>query len=113
MQKTLVQYLSQEDPLEKDMATHSSILAWEIPWTEEPSGVQSMGSQRVGHNLVTEHACIYLSIYSSISHLSIYVSFYLSENEMHRKGDRDRVSEREKSISQFCRPHEYLARMVI
>ena len=38
------------------MATHSSILAWEIPWTEEPSGLQSMGSQRVGHNLETEHA---------------------------------------------------------
>ena len=42
--------LGQEDPLEKGMATDSSILAWEIPWTEEPSGVQSMESQRVGHN---------------------------------------------------------------
>ena len=40
----------QEDPLEKEMATHSSILAWRIPWTEEPSGIQSTGSQRVGHN---------------------------------------------------------------
>ena len=39
-----------EDPLEKEMATHSSILNWEIPWTEEPSGLQSIGSQRVGHN---------------------------------------------------------------
>ena len=39
-----------EDPLEKEMATHSSILVWEIPWTEEPGGLQSMGSQRVGHN---------------------------------------------------------------
>ena len=38
----------QEDPLEKEMATHSSILAWEIPWTEEPGGLQSLGSQRVG-----------------------------------------------------------------
>ena len=45
-----VQTLSQEDPLEKEMTTHSSILAWEIPWTEEPGGLQSMGSQRVGHN---------------------------------------------------------------
>ena len=42
--------LGQEDPLEEEMATHSTILAWRIPWTEEPSGLQSMGSQRVGHN---------------------------------------------------------------
>ena len=46
----------QEDPLEKDMAAHSSILAWEIPWTEEPGGLQSTGSQRVGHGWVLEHA---------------------------------------------------------
>jgi len=46
--------LGQRDPLEKEMATLSSILAWEIPWTEEPGGIQSMGSQRVGHNLATE-----------------------------------------------------------
>ena len=42
--------LGGEDPLEGEMATHSSILAWEIPWSEEPDGLQSMGSQRVGHN---------------------------------------------------------------
>ena len=45
-----VQSLGQQDPLEEEMATHSSILAWRIPWTEEPGGLQSMGSQRVGHN---------------------------------------------------------------
>ena len=45
-----VQSLGGEDPLEKEMATHSTILAWEIPWTEEPDGLQSMGSQGVGHN---------------------------------------------------------------
>ena len=50
MQKTQVEFPGQEDPMEKDMATHSSILAWRIPWTEEPGGLQSMGSQRVGHN---------------------------------------------------------------
>ena len=44
-----VRALGWEDPLEKRMATHSSILAWEIPWTEEPGGIQSMGSQRMGH----------------------------------------------------------------
>ena len=54
MQETGVQSLGWEDPLEKEMATHSSILAWEIPWTEEPGGLQSMGSQRVGHNLVAQ-----------------------------------------------------------
>ena len=50
MQETLVQSLGQKDLLEKEMATHSSILAWKISWTEEPGGLQSMGSQRVGHN---------------------------------------------------------------
>ena len=46
MQETWIQSLGEEDPLEKGMATHSSILAWTIPWTEEPGGLQSMGSQR-------------------------------------------------------------------
>ena len=47
MQETWVQFLSQEDPLEKEMVTHSNILAWRIPWTEEPGGLQSMGSQEL------------------------------------------------------------------
>ena len=50
MQETQVPSLGQEDPLEKEMATHSSILAWRILWTEEPGGLQSMGWQRVRHN---------------------------------------------------------------
>ena len=50
MWETRVQSLSGEDPLEKEMATHSSTLAWKIPWTEEPGRIQSMGLQRVGHN---------------------------------------------------------------
>ena len=50
MWETWVQFLGQEDPLEKGMASHSSILAWKIPWTEEPGGLQFMVSQRVGHN---------------------------------------------------------------
>ena len=53
MQEIRVQSLGQEDPLEEGMATHSSIPAWKIPWTEEPDGLQSMGSQRVRHNLAT------------------------------------------------------------
>ena len=52
-QETWVQTLGQEDPLEKETATHSSILAWEIPWTEEPGGLQCMGSQRVGRDWAT------------------------------------------------------------
>ena len=54
MQKTWVQSLSQEDSLQKGMATHSSIPAWRIPWKEEPGRLQSMGSQRVGHDWVTK-----------------------------------------------------------
>ena len=50
MRETWVRSLCQEDPLEKGMATHSSILAWRIPWTEEPARLKYMGSQRVGHN---------------------------------------------------------------
>ena len=50
MQETQVQSLGKEDPLEEDMATHSSILAWKIPWTEESSGPQSMRSQGAGHD---------------------------------------------------------------
>ena len=50
MQETEVQSLGPEDPLERGMATHSSLLAWRIPWTEEPSGLLSTGSQRVGHH---------------------------------------------------------------
>ena len=53
MQETWVQSLGQEDPLEKEMATHSSILAWRVQWTEEPGGLQSMGSPRVGQDRVT------------------------------------------------------------
>ena len=50
MQETWVQSLDREDPLEKEMATHFTILAWEIPWIEEPDRLQSMGSQRVEHD---------------------------------------------------------------
>ena len=53
-QQIWVQCLGREDPLEKEMAAHSSILAWEIPWTEEPGGLWFMGSQRVKHDLGTK-----------------------------------------------------------
>ena len=62
MQETQVQSLGQEDLLEKGMATHSSILAWETPWTEEPGRLQFLGLQRVGHNLATKQQyCLKIS----------------------------------------------------
>ena len=54
MQETRVRTLGREDPLEEEMETHSSILAWKIPWTEEPGRLQSMGLQRIRHSLVTK-----------------------------------------------------------
>ena len=65
MQETQVQSLLWEDPLEDEMATHSSILAWRIPWTEEPGGLQSIGLQRVGHDWTTKHQHIQVSIHNS------------------------------------------------
>ena len=83
-----VQSLGQEDPLEEEMATHSSILAGKIPWTEEPGGLQSTGSQRVGHNRVTEHTCMHactgvskwLSSISTISSPFCTQTLYYSES---------------------------------
>ena len=54
IQETWVRFLGQEDPLEKEMATRSSILTWRIPWTEEPDSLQSIGIARVGHDLATK-----------------------------------------------------------
>ena len=65
MRKTQVWSLGQEHPLEKEMATHSSTLAWKIPWMEVPGGLQSMGSQRVGHDWTSS---LTLSFHSSIKH---------------------------------------------
>ena len=59
--ETQVRFLGREDPLEKGMATHSSILAWKIPWTEEPGGLQSMGSQRVRYDLTFTFKVRFLS----------------------------------------------------
>ena len=56
MQETWIQSLGQGDPMEEGMATHSSILAWETPWTEEPGELGSTGSQRVGHDAATKHS---------------------------------------------------------
>ena len=63
VQKTWLRSLGREDPLEEGMATHSSILAWRISWTEEPGGLPSMGSERVRHDCVTKHALMESSSY--------------------------------------------------
>ena len=69
---TWVQSLGEENPLEKEMATHSSILAWEMPWTEELGGLQSTGSQRVGHDLATEQQpVVFLSPLLNLSSASV------------------------------------------
>ena len=65
MRETWVCTLGWEDPLEKEMAIHSSTLAWKIPWTEEPGRLQSMGSQRVGHEWAAEHTQLRINMGSS------------------------------------------------
>ena len=72
MRKTRVQFLGWEDPLEKEMAIHSSTLAWKIPWKEEPDRLQSMGSQRIGHDWATS---LSLSIERWISYKSASLGF--------------------------------------
>ena len=67
MQKMWVRSLGWEDPLEMEMATYSSILAWAISWTEEPGGLQSMGSQRVGHDLATKRTSLIAHLVKNLS----------------------------------------------
>ena len=75
MQETWVRSLGQEDPLEKEMEAHSSILAWKVPWIAEPRRLQTMGSQRVGHDCTTSlhmYMHIRFSIYIQIYRLSLH-----------------------------------------
>ena len=79
VQETLVQSLGQDDPLEKEIATYSSVLAWRIPWTEEPGGLQSMGFQGVGHYLVTYCTSKYIHYSDSIKfHIMSFICFRIS-----------------------------------
>jgi len=80
MEETRVRSLDWEDPLEEGMATHSSILAWRIPWTEEPGGPQSMGSQRVGHNW-SNWAYMHTHTHGPAS--TIIILFYLDSAHFH------------------------------
>ena len=77
MREIWVRSLGWEDPLEKEMATHSSILAWRTPWTEEPGGLQSTGSQRIGHNWtsdLTVVSLILILIFILMCHLNAFYS---------------------------------------
>ena len=75
MQETGVQSLGWEDSLEEKMATHSSIPAWRIPWTEEPGGPQSMGSKRVEQNWATAHACIHTHVHTHTLSIITVIQF--------------------------------------
>ena len=72
MQEVQVQCVGQADPLEEEMATHSSILVRKIPWTEEPGGLESTGLQRLGHNWATEQAGTWHCAWHIVSSLSKY-----------------------------------------
>ena len=82
MQETRVRSLGWEDPLEKEMATHSSILAWRIPWLEEPSGLQSTGSQRVGHDWATSLSCLRSILICLYSPSQEQWDFYCTNDEI-------------------------------
>ena len=83
MQETRVQSLGKEDPLEKGMAIHSSILAWKIPWTEETGGLQSTGSQRVGHDRATN------TTLSTAERVNVTWSFIPDPEKWKQRGERE------------------------
>ena len=82
-QETQVQSLSQEDPLEKGMTTHPSVLAWRIPWTEESEGVQKMGSQRVGHDWATNTHIVPLILGCFVCFIFAFIVFAISVKSKH------------------------------
>ena len=76
IQETQVQILGQEAPLEEEMATHCSMLAWKIPWTEEPGRLQSMRSQRIRHDWAHMHLCVHAHVYTHV-HAIIYTHTFV------------------------------------
>ena len=81
-----VQFLGQEDPLELEKIPHSSILAWKIPWTEKPGGLQSMGLQRVGHNWVIEHMITFKICLLNLISDSTWIQLLLALSLLPRMG---------------------------
>ena len=84
MQETWIRSLGQEDPLEKEMATHSSILAWRIPWTEEPGGLLSIGSHRVGHDW-SDLACMHIHLYLGFGFSSSNFTLFLNSKQFYSR----------------------------
>ena len=87
MQATWHPSLGQEDPLEKEMATHSSILAWKIPWTEKPGGVHSLGSQRVRHNWACTHVHTHTHKYIQEVRVKVFPGGSEVKASAHNAGD--------------------------
>ena len=82
------------DPLEMEMATRSSILAWEIPWTEKPGRLQSIGSQRVGHDLATKQKQQYISISYNlviVKQVKQYINIYQNQTKKEKKRDTEMI----------------------
>ena len=96
MQEIWVQSLGWEDPLEEGMATHSSILAWRIPWTEEPGGLQSVGLQRVRHDWATKHSTTWLPF--SISTFLYFKDYTKTKNYSDAPGHKQLGSVVEPSL---------------
>ena len=113
MQETWIQFLGGENPLEKGMAIHSSILAWEIPWIEEPGGLQSMGLQRVRHDWMS-------NIHTHIPRYSLYIRIYFYHeqyclvfvNPFSIVGKVNSGGGRENDILATFREHNLTAQMV-
>ena len=96
--ETWVRSLGQEDPLEEGMTTHSSVLAWRIPWTEEPDGLQSTGSHRVGHDLLTHTP--------SLAH----TAFLLLEQLVNSRAQQRRPSNSQKQIHRYNKKKKIASR---
>ena len=93
MQETCVQSLGWEDPLEKEMTTHSSILAWKIPWTEETGGLQTKGSKRVGHDCDIHFQTLHLCCVMDTTSPAAVPSSAPSSADLHVTGDKSTAVE--------------------
>ena len=116
IQETQVGSLGWEGPLEEEMATHFSILAWRIPWTEEPRRLQSMGLQRVGRNLVTKHShlcnlynhCIITPVTDRMTHTRKILAIHIHAEKQRQGGSEREKQDRQRSplplqVPQICR----------
>ena len=110
MWETRVRFLGWEDPLKKEMTTHSSILAWRIPWTEDPGRLQSMGLQRVGHDWVTSlHSLILLFQLSHLGKICYLNSIFFSNThpwEFNTRNEESVVSKQKSKNTQISQNNQ-------